>query len=170
MTASVLSRPVSGRLAPQPPQRAIGVQPMALDAQPVLGQLGGPLPVPSPWQTRGAYISYPYGGVTVGVPTGGNKGLGTINAQNLYVQGVALSALMPPKATMEGLTVSALNTISNLSQTPDGTVIYLVVNGLMFFPLGPNPAFSFSGKQITWLSTTYSIDTTSQVFAVYTHL
>src|SRR5215468_5061364 len=52
---------------------------------------GGPLPVPSPWTNYGTYIGYGIGGVIVGTPTGGQKGPGTLNAQNIYVNGVSIN-------------------------------------------------------------------------------
>jgi hypothetical protein len=51
---------------------------------------GGPLPVPSPWNTSSGYITYTTGGVVVGTPTGGNKGPGTLNASNLFVNGISV--------------------------------------------------------------------------------
>ena len=48
---------------------------------------GGPLPAPSPWTTYGSWIKY-LGGVVVGNPTGGQLGLGTINATGYFINGV----------------------------------------------------------------------------------
>jgi hypothetical protein len=47
---------------------------------------GGPLPAPTPWTTYGSWVTFS-GGVVVGSPTGGNKGPGTINASNYFING-----------------------------------------------------------------------------------
>jgi hypothetical protein len=49
---------------------------------------GGPLPVPSAWSRIGTGLWYASGGVVVGNPTGGDKGIGALNAQTLYINGV----------------------------------------------------------------------------------
>jgi hypothetical protein len=51
---------------------------------------GGPLPAPTPWINYGPYIQYTNGGVVLGNPAGGNKGPGTLNAVNVYFNGVSL--------------------------------------------------------------------------------
>ena len=51
---------------------------------------GGPLPAPSPWTSYGHYIFYGNGGIVVGTPTGGNQGPGTLNAVNLYINGLSI--------------------------------------------------------------------------------
>jgi hypothetical protein len=51
---------------------------------------GGPLPIPSPWSVSSGYITYTTGGVVVGTPTGGNQGPGTLNAANLFVNGISV--------------------------------------------------------------------------------
>lgn len=67
----------------------------------------------------------------------------------------------------EHLTVSALNTVSPLTHSPDGAVIGLAVNGQMFYPLGLSPPFALSGNNITWLSTQYAINLGDDVEAIY---
>ena len=55
------------------------------------GSNGGPLPQPSPWVIGGSFINY-LGGVTIGAPTSGSMGPGTINIQNgIYINGQAYS-------------------------------------------------------------------------------
>jgi hypothetical protein len=54
----------------------------------VLGSgAGGPLSVPTPWIIGSGYIAYPFGGIVVGNPTGGAKGVGSVNAQSYYING-----------------------------------------------------------------------------------
>jgi hypothetical protein len=57
---------------------------------------GGPLPQPSQWTTGPGYVNYPYA-VTIGNPTGGAKGAGSLNLQSLYIQGtlVDLTKYLP---------------------------------------------------------------------------
>jgi hypothetical protein len=80
---------------------------------------GGPLPAPSPWVSFGSYIAYPNGGVVVGNPAGGSFGLGTINANNLYLNGVQFSTqnfLQINGGTITGdLTVSGNLTVTGTS-------------------------------------------------------
>jgi hypothetical protein len=47
---------------------------------------GGPLPATSPWLTFTGYLSYA-GAIVLGTPTGGQKGAGTVNAQDYYING-----------------------------------------------------------------------------------
>lgn len=71
--------------------------------------------------------------------------------------------------TPEVLNVTALNTISNLSNAPTaaGNVI-LYVNTKPEFAVGALPSFSVSGQAITWNAANagYSVTTTMQVHAV----
>lgn len=67
------------------------------------------------------------------------------------------------------LTVTAINTVSNLTNTPDGNVFILFVEGRPFFATVPSPAFSYAGTAITWLSTIYSLIPGNEVVAVYTY-
>ena len=67
----------------------------------------------------------------------------------------------------EALIVTAPNTLSDLSRAPDGFVFTLTVEGRPFYPIAPDPAFSFDGKTITWISTTYSLAVGNEVIALY---
>ena len=75
---------------------------------------GGPLTAPTPWTVQkdvtSAYITYP-AGVVIGNPTGGNKGIGTLNLQTLYLNGTLLNLanyVLLTGGTMTGiLTLSA---------------------------------------------------------------
>ena len=47
--------------------------------------------------TTGGFPSQPtFQAVVIGAPTGGNKGVGSINVQSLFVNGAALAAVSPP--------------------------------------------------------------------------
>jgi len=65
-------------------------QPHPLTEAPLGFGPGGPLPSPSPWIIHGSWIEYSNGGVVLGSPTGGNKGPGTLNAANVYLNGSSL--------------------------------------------------------------------------------
>ena len=51
---------------------------------------GGPLSPPGAWiqekDTTSAYVTYP-AGVLIGNPSGGNKGIGALNLQSIYING-----------------------------------------------------------------------------------
>jgi len=66
------------------------------------------------------------------------------------------------------LTVTAPNTLSQLSRTPDGFAFILFVEGRPFFAAVPSPAFTYSGTVVTWVSTLYSLQPGNEVVAVYT--
>jgi hypothetical protein len=72
----------------------------------------------------------------------------------------------------EPLTVTALNTIGELSKTPNQVSnVMLVVNEALYFPIGGASApFSISGKVITWSTTNagFNLDTTDVVRVRYT--
>ena len=67
----------------------------------------------------------------------------------------------------EALIVTAPNTLSALSRVPDGFVFTLTVEGRPFYPIAPDPAFTFDGKTITWISTIYSLAVGNEVIAFY---
>jgi hypothetical protein len=86
---------------------------------------------------------------------------------------------VPPGAVIgkgfaELLTVTATNTVSALSKTPDLTAnVQLVVNGQSVDNFGgANAPFSVSGKNITWnaVNAGYILETTDRVIARYTTL
>lgn len=61
---------------------------------------------------------YGDGGTTVGSPTGGDEGLGSINAQALYVQGVAVGGKVTYDCFLTAdYTVTASNTLANTACT-----------------------------------------------------
>ena len=65
------------------------------------------------------------------------------------------------------LTVATANVLPPLSQTPSGGPFTLYVEGRPFFLGVANPAFTLSGKQITWTSTIYSVQPGAEVVAQY---
>jgi hypothetical protein len=71
---------------------------------------GGPLTAPSPWIQYQGWVQYP-AAVVIGSPTGGQKGLGTLNLQALYLNGVIVNLaqyVLLVGGTMTGfLTLSA---------------------------------------------------------------
>lgn len=71
---------------------------------------------------------------------------------------------------MESLTIIGLNVLSPLTFIPDGSVLMLFINGMAFFPVGPDTAFSMLGKVVVWSSATFSIAPGAAVVAVYTHV
>ena len=69
--------------------------PVAEPREQVLGSgAGGPLTAPSPWTSlkdaTSAFILYP-NGVVIGNPSGGNKGVGTLNLPTLYINGALVN-------------------------------------------------------------------------------
>jgi hypothetical protein len=65
------------------------------------------------------------------------------------------------------LTIDTLNTFPLLSETPVGDAFTLYVDGRPFFLGVASPAFSLSGKQITWVSSIYSVYPGAEVVAQY---
>lgn len=66
---------------------------------------GGPLPPGSPWISYNGYLQYS-GGIVLGSPTGGNKGPGTLNLLNLFVNNQNFSpasVVLLTGGTMTGL-------------------------------------------------------------------
>ena len=70
----------------------------------------------------------------------------------------------------EPLSVTGVNALAQLSQTPWPNPITLMVNGRGFFNVGSPPDFSVSGNAITWLSTVYSVSPGDNVVAIYYYL
>lgn len=69
--------------------RKPGITPAAVVPPEGFG-FGGPQPAPDPWTVEGTWLSY-YGGITIGNPTGGFKGNGTVNASAYYINGVLVN-------------------------------------------------------------------------------
>ena len=66
------------------------------------------------------------------------------------------------------LAVTAPNTLAELTRVPDGRVFILFVVGQPFFAISPTPAFTYSGTEITWISSLYSLVPGDEVVALYT--
>jgi hypothetical protein len=85
---------------------------------------GGPLPIPSPWSVSGGYITYTTGGVVIGTPSGGSLGPGTLNASNLYVNGISID--VANFLSLTGGTISGPLTVNGpftLGSTINGAVL-----------------------------------------------
>jgi hypothetical protein len=96
-----------------------------------------------------------------------NLGLGALATLGLG-SGLSIIAglLTAPAVTIEKVNVTAVNTLAALSFACNGTIL-LIVDRTPFFATGGSPDFSVSGTALTWLSTVYTISTTSAVYAVY---
>ncbi len=70
----------------------------------------------------------------------------------------------------EALAITTINTIPALTKTPtSASVLHLTVNGIVYWTMTPNPAFSVSGKNITWIpANAYTLAVGSDVVAAYT--
>ena len=80
---------------------------------------GGPGPVPDPWTVNGSAISYSQGGILIPASvTGGNKGVGTMNIHQLYIDGTLFNSVntATPPLVISGSTIS-LNINSSLVVT-----------------------------------------------------
>jgi hypothetical protein len=102
--------------------KKLGLLFACLSAAPAFAQGAGPGNIPSPWQQAYPDVYYNNGGVRLpyGVP-GGSKGAGTLNAAGVYINGVAVSASLPPSLTTLG-SVYQYNAVTNQFLTSvDGT-------------------------------------------------
>jgi hypothetical protein len=73
---------------------------------------------------------------------------------------------------MEAVTITDVNTAAPLvcaNGFPDGNFTMLVVNGMVFLPVGTSPPFSISGAQITWLSTIWGMNPGDTVAIAYSY-
>lgn len=70
---------------------------------------------------------------------------------------------------MDRLVVVIPNLLPNLSLTPDGNMLILFYKGLAYFPVTPNPDFSFAGDELTWLRSDVTLPVGGIVYATYTH-
>lgn len=78
---------------------------------------GGPLAPPTPWQPGVGFIYYTNGGIVVGYPAGVNKGVGAINAQSYYINGVLvdLTKYLPyTGGTLTGILTLSGDPIGNM--------------------------------------------------------
>lgn len=96
-----------------------------------------------------------------------------------YTAGTATTDrhVAPDLSTVQGrlaadlLTVTATNTLSDLSQTFKGPVIWLSINGKTEDNIGGSAAFSVSGKTVTWNASNakYALSTDMRVVAYYNY-
>lgn len=75
------------------------------------------------------------------------------------------------RETSEALTVTAANTVSNFTYTPTGAKTQLIVNGVVYMPIGASPPFTVSGKVITWSAANagFALATTDEVKVAYAY-
>jgi hypothetical protein len=69
----------------------------------------------------------------------------------------------------EVLAITTTNIIPALAFPPNRVLMTLYINGLAFFSVGPQPAFTISGNTLTWISTLFSVPVGAAVIAVYTY-
>lgn len=70
---------------------------------------------------------------------------------------------------MESLTVSVTNTLPQLTNTYSGQFFMLILNGVMFCPVGSPAPFTVSGKTISWTGATYTIFPGDSVVVIYSY-
>jgi hypothetical protein len=70
----------------------------------------------------------------------------------------------------EPLTIATVNTVPALTKTPtSASVLHLTVNGVVYWATTPSPAFSVTGKTITWsAANSFTLAVGSDVVATYT--
>lgn len=108
-------------------------------------------------------INFPIGalsGLGSGVVAALSNPVGTPGS--IVINGGTFSEIM-----MEEIIITSVNTFPPLSQTYSGKIFLLIVNGYTFVPVGASPPFSISGKNITWLSTIWSVNPGDSVVAIY---
>jgi hypothetical protein len=93
----------------------------------VLGSgAGGPLSPPSKWISYAGYILYPYG-VVIGNPSGGNKGIGALNLQSIYINGTLVD--LSKYFLLTGGTLTGSLTLASDPTTPLGAATKQYVDG-----------------------------------------
>jgi hypothetical protein len=95
-------------------------------------------------------------------------GDGEILVVDLFQVGDSGVEILNQFLAQEALIVTAPNTLSNLSWVPDGSVFTLTVDGRPFSSISPDPAFTYNGTAVTWISTLYSLNPGDEVIAAYT--
>lgn len=70
----------------------------------------------------------------------------------------------------EPLAISTVNTVPPLTKTPaNASLVHLTVNSAVYWASTPSPAFSMSGKNITWIPANgFTLPVGSDVVAAYT--
>ena len=70
----------------------------------------------------------------------------------------------------EPLAISTVNTVPPLTKTPANvSFVHLTVNGAVYWTSTPSPAFSMSGKNITWIpANSFTLSVGMDVAAAYT--
>lgn len=86
---------------------------------------------------------------------------------DLYDLASPIVATVPGILRMDSLIIATLNVLPPLSYAVDGILLILFVNGQAFFAQGANPAFTFAGNRLTWISSAWSVLPGAEVCAVY---
>lgn len=122
----------------------------------------GPNGWPYPFGISFPTLSYDFGGLTMGGPTGGSKGVGTINVSGgYYVNGSPVA----PRVQVDVLTIATLNTIPALSQVSNGALFLLFASGIFIDPTN----YTVSGSTVTWTSSGQGLAVGDKVSCVYTY-
>ncbi len=117
---------------------------------------------PFPFELAFPTLKYNFGGLTMGSPTGGDQGAGTINvSEGFYVNGVAVA----PRIQTDLFTISSENTIPTLTHAPGGGIFLLFAEGYF---ISPNN-YAVSGGVVSWSSSTKSLAVGDTVVCVYTY-
>jgi hypothetical protein len=129
-----------------------GITPAAITPPEGFG-FGGPQPAPDPWTVTGSWLSY-YGGLTLGNPTGGFHGNGTINASAYYINGTLVNPSLYLKlggGTMTGpliLNADPANALGAATKNYVDAQVATVPVGTTF--IGPSPPASPIPGQMWW--------------------
>lgn len=92
-------------------------------------------------------------------------------------QGISLSLLdanfaavnVNAQIQMEKLTVTVQNTLPQLAHSYSGILFMLILNGVVFCPVGTPAPFTVVGKNITWTDATYTIFPGDSVVVIYSY-
>ena len=83
---------------------------------------------------------------------------------------IAALAVVGGAIAIEPVTVTGLNAFAPLTYAPTTAFIVLCINNAsVFFNVGAQAAFTVAGKNLTWISTSYNVQTSDNVVAIYTH-
>ena len=99
------------------------------------------------------YVPIVQGGVTVRAST--------IQIANL--QGISGTFYVQP------VIVVSQNVLAPLNFTPRSNTVVLTINGVSYFSQGGQISFTLNNNTIIWVSSTYTIQTSDNVMAIYAY-